>query len=57
MDAPKKLGRPTHDPKISAIVVRLNEDSKQILLDYCAKNGVNRSEAVRTAILRLLDDE
>lgn len=49
----KKMGRPTNDPKTFQVVVKLNEDSQQILLDYCAKHGVSRSEAIRIAILGL----
>lgn len=56
MEAPRKLGRPTDDPKNSQIVVKLNEDCRQILVEYCAKMGVKRSEAVRTAIMKLLED-
>lgn len=55
MQAPRKMGRPTDDPKNFQVVVKLNEDSNQILLDFCEENKVSRSEAVRIAILRLLD--
>ena len=51
----KKMGRPTDDPKNYQVVVKLNEDSRQILLDFCQENGVTRSEAIRIAILRLMD--
>ena len=56
MDNPKKMGRPTYDPKNYHVVIRLNEDSMQTLIDFCEKNGVTRSEAIRIAILRLLDE-
>ena len=49
------MGRPTNDPKTFQVVVKLNEDSRQILLDFCKENEVTRSEALRIAILRLLD--
>lgn len=51
----RKMGRPTDNPKIFQVVVKLDEDSNQILLDYCKETGSTRSEAVRFAILRLLD--
>lgn len=51
------MGRPTDDPKNFQVVVKLNEDSRKILLDYCNQHGVTRSEAIRTAILRLLEDQ
>lgn len=55
MEPLKKMGRPTDDPKNFQVVVKLNEDSRQILLDFCERNMVTRSEAIRIAILRLLD--
>ncbi len=56
MEPEKKQGRPTNDPKTTQASIRLNEDSRQILLEYCAKMGVGRSEAIRIAILKLLDE-
>lgn len=56
MEPKKRQGRPTADPKTTQVSIRLNEDSRQILLEYCAKMGVGRSEAIRIAILKLLED-
>lgn len=55
MDTRRKMGRPTDDPKNFQVVVKLNEDSMQILKDFCEENNVTRSEAIRVAILRLMD--
>lgn len=56
MELKKRQGRPTDDPKTTQASIRLNEDSRQILLEYCTKMGVGRSEAIRIAILKLLED-
>ena len=53
--AAKKMGRPTDNPKTFQVVVKLDEDSQQILVDYCQENHTTRSEAIRIAIARLLD--
>jgi len=55
MNGPKKMGRPTRDPKPFQIQAKIDEDSMQILNDFCKENGVTRSDAVRMAIARLLD--
>lgn len=45
-----KIGRPTDNPKPYKITVRLDEESKKLLDDYCFRNNVNQMEAVRKAI-------
>lgn len=51
----KKLGRPTDNPKPYKITVRIDEDSKKILDEYCSSNNVNQMEAVRRGIKKLND--
>lgn len=53
---PKKMGRPTDNPKDDRITVRLDKESAEILADYCKRNGVDRAAAVRKAIKLLSDD-
>jgi hypothetical protein len=49
----KKLGRPTDNPKPYKITVRIDEESKKILTEYCLKEKVNQMEAVRRGIKKL----
>lgn len=49
----KKLGRPTDNPKPYKITVRIDEESKKILDEYCLKENVNQMEAVRRGIKKL----
>ena len=49
----KKLGRPTDNPKPYKITVRIDEESKKILTEYCLKEKVSQMEAVRRGIKKL----
>ena len=49
----KKIGRPTDEPKSHRITVRIDEESKKILTEYCLKEKVNQMEAVRRGIKKL----
>lgn len=51
-----KMGRPTDNPKRYKIDVRLDEESKQILDDYCKQENVRPTEAARRGIKKLKDD-
>lgn len=52
----KKIGRPTDNPKIDRITVRLDTNSKNILDMYCKQENVDRGEATRRGIQKLRDD-
>ena len=52
----KKMGRPTNNPKPYKIAVRLDEEAKNIIDDYCKQEDVNRMEAARRGIKKLKDD-
>ncbi|SKC77313.1 ribbon-helix-helix domain-containing protein [Maledivibacter halophilus] len=52
----KKMGRPTDNPKKYRIAVRLDEESKNILEQYCKEKKVNQMEAARRGIKKLKDD-
>ncbi|QOR36524.1 hypothetical protein IMX26_06860 [Clostridium sp. 'deep sea'] len=52
----KKLGRPTNNPKPYRIAVRLDEESKQILDQYCEQEQVYQMEAARRGIKKLKED-
>ena len=51
-----RTGRPTTNPKYTTVTVRLDEKSREILLKYCEKNRVEKSDAIRTAIAKLESD-
>lgn len=52
----KKLGRPTNEPKSHRITVRIDEESKEILDEYCLKKEIKQAEAIRVGIKKLKDD-
>ncbi len=56
MAAPKKMGRPTDNPKRYEVKARVNNVTLQILDDYCAKNNKNRAEGIRDGIHKLKDE-
>lgn len=47
---PKKMGRPTDNPKDERVTVRLDKEAAEILRDYCDRTGKDRAEAIRIAI-------
>lgn len=53
---PKKMGRPTDNPKPFRAAVRLDVDSKAILDRYCEQENVNQMEAIRRGIKKLEQD-
>ncbi len=50
---PKKMGRPTTDPKPYKVDVRLNKDDFETLEDYCQRKGLKRPEGIRDGIREL----
>ena len=52
----KKIGRPTNEPKSHRITVRIDEESKEILDEYCVKKEIKQAEAIRIGIKKLKDD-
>lgn len=51
-----RTGRPTDDPKIERITVRLDKESSKILDDYCSQETVDRAEAIRRGVKKLKVD-
>ncbi|MDR2933458.1 MAG: hypothetical protein LBV27_10180, partial [Oscillospiraceae bacterium] len=45
--APKKMGRPTDDPKPHSLHLRLSDNDLKILNDYCKRTGKTRPDGVR----------
>lgn len=52
----KKRGRPTNNPKLNRITVRIDDKTLEILDEYCLQNDVDRGEATRRGINKLKDD-
>lgn len=48
-----RTGRPTENPKPYKITVRINEDNKKLLDEYCKQENVSQMEAVRRGIDKL----
>ena len=49
----KKLGRPTDNPKKTRITIRLDDDTFNILENYCKKEGLNYTDVIRKQIKKL----
>lgn len=52
----KKIGRPTNNPKIEKVTVRLDNESLQVLSQYCEQENIGKAEALRRGVLKLKDD-
>ena len=48
-----KMGRPTDNPKVERISVRLDNECSEILDLYCEEKKITRVEAVRQGIKML----
>ena len=51
--AGKKLGRPTDNPKPIRLSVRMDQETLDILDDYCKSNNIKRMEGIRRGIKEL----
>ena len=52
----KKIGRPTENPRLHKISVRIDDKSKDILEKYCEQEKVNKTEAINRGIYKLEKD-
>ncbi len=50
------MGRPSDNPKIASLNVRLDEESRRILEEYSMKMNISRTEAARIGIKRLKEE-
>lgn len=48
-----RTGRPTDNPKRNSLTIRLDEESREILEDYCKQENVEKGEATRRGIKKL----
>lgn len=51
---PKKLGRPTDNPRPNKLSIRISDADKELLENYCERENVNKTEAISRGI-NLLD--
>lgn len=51
-----RTGRPTNNPKVHKITVRLDEESANIMNEYCKQEKVEKGEAVRRGLKKLGND-
>ena len=48
-----RTGRPTDNPKQNRITVRLDQESSEILQQYCEAKQVEKAEAIRRGVKKL----
>ena len=53
----KKMGRPTDNPRPNKISIRISDEDKNILENYCKEKKVNKTEAISRGIKRLKPKE
>lgn len=51
-----KIGRPSDNPRINKISIRISNDDKEILESYCEQENINKTEAISRGIKKLKDD-
>ena len=56
-DSKKKMGRPTNNPRPHSLTIRISDADKRVLEEYCAKTGVNRTEAISRGIGKLKSED
>lgn len=53
MQLAPKMGRPTTNPKPHKMAIRLDDECKRILDEYCEQEEVSQNEAARRGIRKL----
>ena len=56
-ESKKKMGRPTDNPRPHSLTIRISDADKRTLEEYCAKTGVNRTEAISRGIGKLKEGD
>ena len=49
----KKMGRPTDNPRPNKLSIRISDEDKKTLEDYCEYENVNKTEAISRGIKKL----
>lgn len=47
------MGRPTDNPRLNKISIRISDEDKEILENYCEKEKINKTEAISRGIKSL----
>lgn len=48
-----RTGRPTENPRPNKLSIRISDEDKLILENYCERENVNRTEAISRGIKKL----
>ncbi len=48
-----RTGRPTDNPRPNKLSIRISDEDKRILENYCGRENVNRTEAISRGIKKL----
>ena len=48
-----RRGRPTENPRPNKLSIRISDEDKKILEEYCNRENVNRTEAISRGIKKL----
>ena len=48
-----RTGRPTDNPRPNKLSIRISDEDKKILEEYCIRENVNRTEAISRGIKKL----
>lgn len=51
-----RTGRPTDNPRPNKISIRISDEDKETLENYCDKKSVNKTEAISRGIKKLGED-
>lgn len=52
-DRKKKMGRPTDNPRPNKLSIRISDEDKQLLENYCEYENINKTEAISRGIKQL----
>ncbi len=52
----KKRGPKTDNPKMYRLTIKLDQEAKDVMEAYCAKESVSKGECIRRGIKRLKGD-
>ena len=50
-----RTGRPTENPRPNKLSIRISDEDKKILEEYCNREKVNRTEAISRGIKKLVE--
>ncbi len=48
-----RTGRPTKNPRPNKLSIRISDEDKKILENYCEREEINRTEAISRGIKKL----